>query len=625
MNPSMIHYIQGNKQRLKNLISCAILISISLQLTAQEQKSELRLAEEAYARQEYALAGSLFNRVVKSKRDRTPLPLVMKLANCYRETGNFREAAGWYAQVVQRTDCPASAFFAYGDVLRNLELYDSARIQYDRFNTAQPDSLTLKTAALQGCDSAIYWKQHEVKLSNLGGLKELNTPYSEWISGVVKQGLLLVSNGYRKMMLNDGAEANPVTDKRTFQPYYKAYIYQQYAQGNSTMYLEEMLPQRLGKLHYHVGPACFSNAEDTLYVTVNEQVKPEIKQKKGYVQGSRRLVLYYTVKKDNVWSPLEILPALNVDGFSTSHPVLSSNGDVLYFVSDRPGGAGMTDIWYSEKQPDSTWGKPVNCGSRINTVAAETFPTINEDGALFFSSKGHPGMGGYDIFRATGSKDTWDVPMNLQLPFNSGGDDMGFILKRNGYEGYFSSNRPGGQGSDDVYHFMDPAYFTDGRNNNNNTPGNETTKPDLTGGGKKPVKPGISSPGGKKTLTPEELELITKLEKLRFLYDFNSVVLLPESRKVLDYVASVLKQHPEWKLMVLSYTDSRGKDDYNMDLSAMRCFAVIDYLAGKGIDAKRMYYLNRGEQFLVNPCKDGVPCTEEQQRENRRSELKIIY
>lgn len=77
--------------------------------------------------------------------------------------------------------------------------------------------------------------------------------------------------------------------------------------------------------------------------------------------------------------------------------------------------------------------------------------------------------------------------------------------------------------------------------------------------------------------------------------------------------------------MVLSYTDSRGKDDYNMDLSAMRCYAVIDYLARKGIDIKRMYYRNLGEQYLVNACKDGVPCTEEQQRQNRRSELKIIY
>lgn len=615
----------------------------SMQLIAQEQKSELRLAEEAYARQEYALAGSLYTRVVKSKRNRTPVELVIKLANCHREVGHFSEAAEWYAQVVQRPDCPASAFFSYGEILRNLELYDSAKVQYARFATSQPDSLALKEAAMQGCDSAVVWKQHAVKLSHLNGLKELNTPYSEWISGVVRQGLLIVSNGYRRMLLNDGAESNPVTDKRTFQPYYNAYVYQQYAQGNATMYLEEMLPQLIGKYDYHIGPACFSSAEDTLYVTVNEQEKPEVRQKKGFVQGSRRLLLYYSVKKDNVWSPLEILPGINLAGFSSSHPVLSMDGDVLYFVSDRPGGLGQTDLWYSEKQADSTWGKPVNCGPRINTVAAETFPTFNEEGALYFSSKGHAGMGGYDIYRATGNRATWETPENLQLPFNSGADDMGFILKRNGYEGYFASNRTGGMGSDDVYHFVDPAFFTGNSRNypprdGSLTPGKGT---DLTGvtpgkpggaipgegtdltGGATPGKGG--TPGGGKVLTPTEKEHIHELEKLRFLYDFNSATLLPESRKILDYASTILKQHPDWKLVVLSYTDSRGKDDYNLDLSALRCYAVIDYLAGKGIPAKQMYYRNLGEQFLVNDCKDGVPCTEAQQRQNRRSELKIIY
>ncbi len=622
---------------MKRLIGCALLTLGSMQLMAQEQKSELRLAEEAYARQEYALAGNLYGRVIKGKPARAPIGLLLKLAHCRRETGYFGEAANWYAAAVQRPDCPATAYFAYGEVLRNLEAYDSAKAQFARFNTAQADSVALKAAALKGCDSAIVWQQQKMTLNNLGVLRELNTPYSEWISGAVKKGLLLVSNGYRKMVLNDGAEANPATDKRTFQPYYKAYVYQQYSQGNSTMYLEEMLPGVMGKFRYHIGPSCFNRAEDTLYVTVNEQQRPELVRRKGPVQGRRRLMLYYSVKKDNVWSPLEILPGLNMDGFSTSHPALSADGGVLYFVSDRPGGYGQADIWYSEKQADSTWGKPVNCGARLNTVAAETFPTVNEDGALYFSSQGHPGMGGYDIFRATGSRDNWETLVNLKSPFNTGADDMGLILKPNGYEGYFSSNRPGGQGSDDVYHFMDAAYFTGGHPGDGGTTGGQpgkgtgtgtgTTGPDLAGG--KPGTTGTTgttgTKGGKKTPTAEELELIKELEKLRFLYDFNSVTLLPESKKVLDYVTGVLKQHPDWKLMVLSYADSRGSDGYNINLSALRCFAVIDYLGGKGIDVKRLYYMNLGEQFLVNPCKDGMPCTEEQQRQNRRSELKVIY
>lgn len=594
-----------------------ILVSVSLQLSAQEQKSETRLADEAYARQEYAVAGSLYQRTIERKGKRAPLEYFEKLAHSYTETGNYRQAAGWYEQIILRPDCPAATYFAYGEVLRNMEAYDSARVQYQRFHTSNADSLALKEAALKGCDLAVQWQQQTPQLGKLEGMKELNTSYSEWISGVVNQGLLLVGNGYRKLRLNDGSESKPATDKRTYQPYYKAYVYQQYSQGNSTMYLESLLPEVLRKYDYHIGPACFNNAEDTLYITVNEQVTPAVTQKKGAVNGVRRLALYRAVKRNDIWSPLEILPGLNIDGFSSSHPALNQHGDLLYFVSDRPGGFGQTDIWYSEKQPDSSWGKPVNCGARLNTVAAETFPTFNEEGVMYFSSKGHPGMGGYDIYRATGSKGEWETPLNMRSPFNSGADDMGLVLKRNGYEGFFSSNRTGGMGADDVYHFLDPAYFS--RLDNIINPGKDNTTA-ANNTNTITTKPNI-----KKELTPAELEQKTAIEKLRFLYDFNSVVLLPESRKTLDYVSGILKQHPDWKLMVLSFTDSRGQDDYNLDLSALRCYAVIDYLVERGISSKRLYYRNMGEGYPVNPCKDGVPCTESQQRENRRSELRIIY
>ncbi|MRG43733.1 OmpA family protein [Chitinophaga sp. SYP-B3965] len=595
-----------------------ILVLASLQLSAQEQKSETRLADEAYAREEFAVAGSLYQRTIEHKGKRAPLEYFLKLAHSFTETGNYRQAAGWYEQIILRPDCPAATYFAYGEVLRNMEAYDSARVQYQRFHTSNADSLVLKEAALKGCELATQWQQRTPRLSKLEGMKELNTSYSEWISGVVNQGLLLVGNGYRKLRLNDGSESNPATDKRTYQPYYKAYVYQQYSQGNSTMYLESMLPKVLKKYDYHIGPACFNNAEDTLYVTVNEQVMPKVAKKKGVI-GVRRLALYRAVKQNDNWSPLEILPVLNMDGFSSSHPVLNHDGDVLYFVSDRPGGIGQTDIWYSEKQPDGSWGKPVNCGARLNTVAAETFPTFNEEGAMYFSSKGHPGMGGYDIYRAKGSKAEWETPLNMRAPFNSGADDMGLVLKRNGYEGFFSSNRVGGMGSDDVYHFLDPVYFSR-LDNMINPKADNTTETNTNTTATTTTTPNI-----KRELTPEELEQKHAVEKLRFLYDFNSVVLLAESRKTLDYVLGIMKQHPDWKLMVLSFTDSRGQDEYNLDLSALRCYAVIDYLVERGISSKRLYYKNMGEGYPVNPCKDGVPCTESQQRENRRSELRIIY
>jgi outer membrane protein OmpA-like peptidoglycan-associated protein len=309
------------------------------------------------------------------------------------------------------------------------------------------------------------------------------------------------------------------------------------------------------------------------------------------------------------------MPGINIAGYSSSHAVLSTGGDLLYFVSDRPGGYGQTDLWYCEKQADGTWGAPVNCGNKINTVASETFPTVNEEGILYFSSKGYAGLGGYDIYRVKGARTAWETPENMKVPFNSGADDIGLILKRNGYEGYLASNKGGGMGRDDIYYFTDPGYFNR-LSYHNQPPAVEHTVPVTTGEPSRTVE---------RTHTTEEEEDKQQLEQMKFYYAYNSATLLTESRKILDLVAGVLKRHPDWKIVIASYADSRGSDQYNVDLSALRCYAVIDYLVNKGIASTRLYYSNKGEQEPVNGCKDGVPCKEEDYKLNRRSELKVKW
>jgi len=582
-------------------------------LYAQEQKSVLQLADEAYAREEYAVAGALYKRQAHSKGDKTPVSLLMKMAYSYQEIGLFDKAAGVYRQVITRPDHPAAAYFAYGEALRQLEQYDSARQQYAQFSTGNADSLKLKEIALRGCDSAVAWMQKPLPVQ-LKPLKELNTPGSDLVSGVIRQGLLLMSNGYRELALNGGSETNPQTDRRTQQPYYKAYVYQQYTQGNATMYLEELVPKLLGKYDYHIGPVNMNRREDTLYATINIQGKNPL-------NAVRRLQIYQSVKADGKWGEMQLLPGINVAGYSSSHAVLNSSGNILYFVSDRPGGFGQTDLWYCEKQADGSWGTPVNCGEKINTIAAEAFPTVNEEGILYFSSKGYAGLGGYDIYRVKGEKAAWEMPENMKAPFNSGADDMGLILKHNGYEGYMASNKQGGMGLDDIYYFADPDYI-------NRV--NHITPPAVTDHSKLPVTPSTNTTAGttgrppvRRPLTAEEEEDRRTLEQLKFLYDYNSAALLAESRQVLNKVANVLKRRPDWKIVIASFADSRGADQYNTDLSALRCFSVIDYLVGKGIDPKRLYYANKGELEPLNRCKDGVPCSEEEFRQNRRSEIKV--
>jgi outer membrane protein OmpA-like peptidoglycan-associated protein len=581
-------------------------------LYGQEEKTLTELGDEAFARQEYAVAANLYGRMAEKKGKRASLKLLEKTAQCYREMARFAEAGYWYLRMIEHPDCPTSIMAVYAELQKNMEEYDTAKVYLARFNPSNADSVQWKRMAIEGCDSALHWKK-DTSTVGLDNIKELSSTGADWVSGVVKDGLLLVSNGYRKMALTTGAERNPDTDPRVNQPYFKAYVYKQYAKGSmANTYLEEVLPELLGKIPYHVGPVCFNRREDTVYVTLNVQNKDMVdKKKKGPVNGRRLMSLFLSVKKGDKWSPLVPLTELNYAGSYTGNAVLNSKGDVLYFMSDRPGGYGKTDIWYSEKQPNGQWSAPANCGPVINTRYEETFPTINEAEALYFSSKGHPGMGGFDIFRVTGNRAEWSELRNLRSPFNSGADDLGFIMKSNGYEGYFASNRRGGGGGDDVYHFME-THFTE-----------KLTDPDAG----KPVLPppppaDDPTPPG---LSTTDLAVIDKLEQLRFHYDYNSAILLTESRELLDRVAVVLQDYPDWKLMIRSHADSRGTDDYNMSLSARRCYAVIDYLIKKGLSPRKLYYENLGERELVNPCGDGVPCKENEHRENRRTVLKVIH
>ncbi|WP_158642711.1 OmpA family protein [Chitinophaga japonensis] len=585
-------------------------------ICAQEQKSLTQLAEEAFIRQEYAVAARLYTRLVERKGKRAPLQLLGRTAQCYVEMAQFAEAGYWYERMLGRPDCPAAIQALYGCIQMNIEAYDTAKAHLSRFNPSDADSIRWKNLLLAGCDSALQWMQ-ETPAMAVENMKELSSLGSEWVSGMSDEGLLVVSNGYRKMALSTGAERRPATDVRVNQPFFKAYLFKQYKKGGvENSILEEVAPELLGNIPYHIGPVCFSKGEDTLYVTLNVWEKDMSgRTKKGPVNGWRLMSVFWSVKRDSGWSTPEPVPGLNLASSYTGHPVLAGGGGILYFVSDRPGGQGKTDIWYSEKQADGHWGAPVNCGPVINTPFEEAFPVINPDSALYFSSRGHPGMGGFDIFRSTGNRADWSPPRNLRRPFNSGSDDLGFVMQDNGYEGYFASNRRGGGGGDDIYHFMDTHI--------------EAQLEEPAPAAPSPVarRPASSDTATTAATPPGKTDsaIVNKLEQLRFYYDYNSAQLLTESRELLDRVAVVLLQYPDWKLMVRSYADSRGSDSYNTDLSAMRCYAVIEYLIKKGLSPRRLYYENLGEQEPVNPCRDGVPCSEEQHRENRRSMLRIIY
>jgi outer membrane protein OmpA-like peptidoglycan-associated protein len=300
-------------------------------------------------------------------------------------------------------------------------------------------------------------------------------------------------------------------------------------------------------------------------------------------------------------------PYNNVQQYSVGDAALSTDGKLIYFTSDMPGGEGKTDIWYCQKQPNGVWGVPVNCGKTINTKDEEAYPTIGGDGALYYSSKGLPGMGGYDIYKAKGSKAEWTMPQNLQYPVNTTSDDF-YLTTHNGLNGYLSSNRSGGLGSDDIYSFSYGAA--------------DTVKKTPPVAKAIPAKPKASLPVLKPA--PPPITIAPGLILATIYYDLDKSNIRPDAAIELDKLAVLMQQHPRLRIELSSYTDSRASGNYNMALSQRRANAVVAYLAKQGIDKSRLVARFYGKTNLVNPCGDGVPCLEAAHQLNRRTEFKVI-
>ncbi len=209
---------------------------------------------------------------------------------------------------------------------------------------------------------------------------------------------------------------------------------------------------------FHEGMVSFSKDGKTVYFSANGKIKKVKKGKKGKsdevkTKATINIQLFKaTIDEEGNWGSLEMLP-FNSDDFSTGHPVLNRDDTKLYFVSDRPGSIGKTDIYVVDVYSDGTYGEPMNLGPDINTPEREMFPFIGEDNVLYFSSDGYPGYGELDVYASKIFDNTVSQPMNLEEPVNSPMDDFAYIIDDTKNKGYFSSNREGGRGDDDIYSF----------------------------------------------------------------------------------------------------------------------------------------------------------------------------
>ncbi len=377
--------------------------------------------------------------------------------------------------------------------------------------------------------------------------------------------------------------------------------------------------------------------------------------------------IYYTRRLEKGWSqPVNLGPPVN-SRFSEKHPSISSDGRTLYFASNRPGGKGGLDLWYSTLKEDGTWSEPVNLGDSINTPAHEQSPFIHtDDRTLYFSSNGWPGMGEFDLFYTRGTDSAWSKAINLGYPINTRNQEEGLIVSRDGKTAYFSSNRLSGKGKD-IYKFKlyeearpDLVSYLKGKVYDEKTGELLPASCELinirTGkvkfheqaspqGDFMVVLPAndnyalnVSHPGYlfysdhfsiERVYTHEEpflmdiplqpIEIGERIILRNVFYEFDSYTLKEVSRVELDRVVRFMDEHPSLVAEIGGHTDSRGTEAYNLELSEKRSESVVNYLINNGIEPDRIRSKGYGEFSPVasNETKEGRAL-------NRRTELKIL-
>lgn len=634
------------------------------------QGQSISQAQKLMDKYNYSKAIEVLKKAVKTESKRAQA--VPMLAECYKQQRDLFNSKAWYAQAVTFADAKPEVFLEYAKALQGTGDYTRARDMFKKYKLVSGDNLGDVKAS--HCDSVIGpWADlkplYEAKLVN-----KINTPQSDFGPAFYEGNLIYASD-----FTNE--KSNPRDygwTGRGFLDIMKS------APAVTDDYWGDMkTPSKFDSKfnqQFHDGPACFSPDGNLMVFTRSYD---DHKAKKQGQYKTHLLKMYYCEKKDGKWGDVKAF-YLNSPDYSVGHPSLSADGQTLYFASDMPGGLGGTDIWKCKKLEDGFSGEE-NLGKVINTTENEMFPTMAEDGTLYFSSEGHAGYGALDVFKSRETKGNWSEPENMHLPINSSFDDFAIAFAPGQKGGFFSSNRPGGPGNDDIYAFrpipgaiaaakaakkpaapkIEPTCIsgyvkdkvslqpienatvfvlnpTTGKVTVVKTNGDGYYKMCIDGPaelvvkGMKPtyiadcspfpvteMKPGV-------TLTAPRDLMLDKLELNRVFridniyYDLDKYYIRPDAVPELEKLITIMKENPV-NVELSSHTDCRASDAYNDRLSQNRAEAAVRYIVYTGgISMARITAKGYGEHQLVNQCADGVPCTEAEHQMNRRTEFKII-
>jgi peptidoglycan-associated lipoprotein len=592
---------------MKSALLFLILLVIFASPDLSGQKRKADRAYDFFNAGEYYLAIDHFKDTYsKSKDKNVKADMVYMVAECYRLMNDPKNAEIWYKKAVKTSYSKPEAQYWYAESLKKNGKYQPAADEFKRYKQLVPAD-PRADQEIRSCELSAEWLRNPESYK-VDELKEVNSKDADFSPAYARDdfGVIYFTSS------RDDAAGNK-THGATGQNFTDIFESRIDKKGKWSM---PVTVQVLNS-EFEEGTPDFSSDYREIFFTRCEAGKRE---KKG-------CIIMQAERKGDSWTDpknLEIMP----DSIVAAHPAITPDGLTLYFVSDVKGGFGGKDIWFvTREKSNAKWSKPLNAGPDINTSGDELFPYVRKDGSLYFASDGHIGMGGLDIFRAKSQPDGSWLIQNMKSPINSFADDFGIVFQDEIEAGLFSSTRKG-KGNDEIYSFeLPPLKF-----NVTGLVKDEKTglaiqssivqliASDGTGAGgdfKFLLKPAVdyiflaSKKGylkGNEKVTTKGQEkshdfmvtiLLTAIDKPielpNIFYDFGKWDLRPESMVSLDKLVETLNYNDNITIELMSHTDSRDTEEYNLTLSQKRAQSVVDYLISKGIGLDRLTAKGYGE------------------------------
>jgi len=630
---------------MRKIISIFIITLLSSAiLTAQS--NETKRADKHFNKYEFVEAATDYLKLVTDGKADTYV--YSQLAESYFNVFNTVEAEKWYAIALETSSEPEMVY-NYSQMLKANGKYEESNTQLDLFASMRPaDHRATAFRENPNYLPKILEKGKRFNVQNLA----INSEVSDF-GGTLKNGKLYITSARNSNRKTYGWNEEPFLD-----------IYTAYVNDDGEFQTPSIIEQNINT-KYHEGTVSFSPDGNTMYFS-RESFYEKVYQRDSITKYKISVLnLYKSINQEGQWSEAEAL-SLNGDSYSVKNPSVSADGKTLYFASDKTGGYGNFDIYSAPIDENGSVGDATNLGQKLNTEGQEMFPFISANNTLYFSSNGHLGLGGLDVFFAKIVDGKVGPIRNVGIPVNGNADDFAFSINEETEEGFVSSNREGGVGSDDIYSIKKIQPICDVlvsvtvkdhktglilvgaavsiQDADGNIFGTKTSNTEgvveyiiecnidtKLVGSKIDYESGFTLVAGTSEeevsadllLTPiDEIILANKVILNPIYFDFDKSNINAQAAFELDKLVQLMNKYKSIVLSAESHTDSRGSASYNLSLSERRAMTTAQYVISKGIDASRITGEGKGETMPSVDC--GGRCTEEEHQLNRRSEFLIL-